>query len=206
MMIKAIPVGMYQANCYIVMDEETKECAILDPGADSSRIEKVIEDLGAKPTIILLTHGHFDHVGSVEKIAERFKVPFYIDKKDEEMIEKKIDVFGKISKANGYLKDGEIIKLTKNLEAKCIETPGHTPGGMCFLIGDCLFTGDTLFKESIGRSDFQGGNSGDLISSINKKIVPLGDNIAIYPGHGPSSTIKHERQRNPFLSGDFYVY
>lgn len=206
MIIKAIPVGMYQANCYIIIDEESKECAVIDPGADSSRIEMVLDNLNVKPTIILLTHGHFDHVGAVEKIAEKFNIPFYIDKKDEEMIDKKIDVFGKISKANGYLEDGETIKLTKNLEAKCIETPGHTPGGMCFLIGDCLFTGDTLFREGIGRSDLQGGNSAVLIKSINSKILTLSNNIAVYPGHGPSSSVKHERERNPYLAGDFYVY
>ncbi|MGG5462555.1 MBL fold metallo-hydrolase [Clostridium sp. B9] len=206
MMIKAIPVGMYQANCYIVMDENTKECAILDPGADSSRIEKVIETLGANPKMILLTHGHFDHVGAVEKLVEKYNIPFYINKKDEEMIDRNVDVFGKIPKANGYLNEDEVIKLSDEYEVKCIETPGHTPGGVCLLIGDCLFTGDTLFRESIGRSDFEGGNHATLLNSINKKIVPLGDNIAVYPGHGPSSTIKHERQRNPFLAGDFYVY
>ena len=156
--------------------------------------------------MILLTHGHFDHVGAVQKLAEKYKIPFYIDKKDEDMIERNVDVFGKLPKAGGYLKDGDMLKFSDNYEIKCLETPGHTPGGVCFLIDNCLFTGDTLFRESIGRSDFEGGNHATLLKSINDKLVPLGDDIAVYPGHGPSSTIKHERQRNPFLAGDFYVY
>ena len=147
MLIKTIPVGMYQANCYVVIDEETKDCIIVDPGEEASRIESVIESLDAKPKMILLTHGHFDHVGAVQKLSEKYKIPFYIDKKDEDMIERNVDVFGKLPKADGYLKDGDMLKFSDNYEIKCLETPGHTPGGLCFLIDNCLFTGDTIFRE-----------------------------------------------------------
>ena len=206
MLIKAIPVGMYQENSYVVMDEETKDCIIIDPGEEAFKIESVIDSLLAKPKMILLTHGHFDHVGAVKALSEKYKIPFYINKKDEEMMEKKVDVFGSLKKADGYLKEGDILDFSKNYKIKCLETPGHTPGGLCFLIDNCLFTGDTLFRESIGRSDFVGGNLQDLLKSIKEKILPLGDFIAVYPGHGMSTTIKHEKERNPFLAGDFYVY
>lgn len=206
MLIKTIPVGMYQANSYIIMDEETKDCIVVDPGEEALKIENAIENLEAKPKMILLTHGHFDHVGAVKALSEKYDIPFYISKNDADMIEKKVDVFGTIPKTYRYIKDGEVLDFSKNYKVKCIETPGHTPGGLCFLIENCLFTGDTLFRESIGRSDFVGGNLSSLLKSIKEKLLPLGDDIVVYPGHGPSTTIKHEKERNPFLAGDFYVY
>ena len=206
MIIKTYPIGIYDENIYVLIDEKSKDACIVDPGGNGDLLIKNIEDLECNIKYILLTHGHFDHVGAVQKLAEKYKIPFYIDKKDEDMIERNVDVFGKLPKADGYLKDGDMLKFSDNYEIKCLETPGHTPGGLCFLIDNCLFTGDTLFRESIGRSDFEGGNHATLLKSINDKLVPLGDDIAVYPGHGPSSTIKHERQRNPFLAGDFYVY
>ena len=178
MIIKAIPTGEIQANCYIVMDENTSEAVIIDPGADEEIIYNLIENMKAKVKYILLTHGHFDHVGAVEYLSEKLNVPFYINKKDEEYALKDDYVFTKLRKADGYLKEGDTFKIG-NKEIKVLETPGHSKGGVSFLIEDNLFTGDTLFLGSIGRTDFNGGSFEEIISSIKTKLIPLGDNIKV---------------------------
>lgn len=198
MIIKAVMAGIYDANCYIIMDEESKEAVVLDPGGDGPKLEKIIDDMGAKVKYILLTHGHVDHVGGVEYLADKYKVPFYINKIDEELMEKDNSVYGSIRKADGYLQEGD--KLTfGNKIINVIHTPGHTKGGVCFLIDDKCFTGDTLFQGSIGRTDFIGGDFKEIINSIKTKLLTLGDDVQVYPGHGPSSTIAFEKENNPFL-------
>ncbi|MBD7911505.1 MULTISPECIES: MBL fold metallo-hydrolase [Clostridium] len=199
MIIKTLVIGAIQENCYIVIDEETMEAVILDPGGNGPEISKVADDLGAKVKYVLLTHGHFDHVGAVEYLADKYKVPFYINEKDEDAIENDTtSVFGPLRKADGHLSEGDTISFGKT-SAKVITTPGHTPGGVCFLIEDKLFTGDTLFQGAVGRTDFPGGNFEDLISGIKTKLLILDDGVEVYPGHGGSSTIGYEKMRNPFL-------
>jgi glyoxylase-like metal-dependent hydrolase (beta-lactamase superfamily II) len=198
LIIKTIPAGVYEANCYLLVDEDTKECGIIDPGGDAKKIENIIKSLNANLKYILLTHGHFDHVGGVIELINVFKVPYYISEIDEKYMEKDDSVFGTLPKASGYLKEGDAINIGKSL-IKVIETPGHTKGGLCFLVDDKLFTGDTLFQGSVGRSDFVGGDGRELINSIKTKLLPLGDEIEVYPGHGDASTIGYEKRRNPFL-------
>lgn len=199
MIIKAIPAGIYDANCYIVMDEKTKDAVVLDPGGDGEILERAIKDMGANVKSILLTHGHMDHVGGVEYLSDKLNVPFYISKIDEEYMEKDNYVFGSIRNANGYLEDGNDLSFG-SLNIKVIATPGHTKGGLCFLIEDKLFTGDTLFQGSIGRTDFIGGNFPEIINSIKTKLLPLGDEIEVYPGHGPKSSIGYEKGYNMYLN------
>lgn len=199
MIIKAIPAGIYDANCYIVMDEKTKDAVVLDPGGDGEMLERAIKDMGANVKSILLTHGHMDHVGGVEYLSDKLNVPFYISKIDEEYMEKDNYVFGSIRKANGYLEDGNDLSFG-SLNIKVIATPGHTKGGLCFLIEDKLFTGDTLFQGSIGRTDFIGGSFPEIINSIKTKLLPLGDEIEVYPGHGPKSSIGYEKGYNMYLN------
>lgn len=199
MIIKAIPAGMYDANCYIIMDEESKEAIVLDPGGDGEMLEEVILNTGAKVKGILLTHGHMDHVGGVEYLADSFKVPFYISKIDEEYMEKDNSVFGSIRKADGYLNDGDEYTFG-NKKVKVIATPGHTKGGLCFLIDDKVFTGDTLFQGSIGRTDFMGGDFNEIINSIKTKLLSLGNEVEVYPGHGPKSSIGYEKRYNMYVN------
>lgn len=199
MIIEAIPAGIYDANCYILVEENTKECGIIDPGGDSQRLISQIDKLNARPKFILLTHGHMDHVGGVIDLVKKYNIPFYISKADEEYMEKDDFVFGTLPKASGYLKENDILKLGDEI-IKVLETPGHTKGGLCFLLNnDKVFTGDTLFNGSIGRTDFIGGSMSEIINSIKEKLLPLGDKVDVYPGHGDMTTIEHEKKYNPFL-------
>lgn len=189
---------MYEENCYLVMDEDTKELAIIDPGGQAKMLAEKIRQLNAKPKFVLLTHGHMDHVDGVVDLVNEFNIPFYINEAEEKYMENDKYVFGSLPKASGYLKEGDTLSLGNEI-IKVIETPGHTEGGICFLINDKLFTGDTLFQGSIGRSDFPGGNGMQLVQNIKDKLLPLGDDIEVYAGHGPSSTIGYEKRMNPFL-------
>lgn len=201
MKIKRIPAGMYGANCYILIDEETMVGCIIDPGGDADRLANIIDELNIEIKFILLTHGHMDHVGGVEVLREKYNVPVYINGKDKELMEKGTQVFGRIwgkTPEDKELKDEEIINLG-SLDIRCIETPGHTPGGMSFLVNNVVFTGDTLFHGSVGRCDLPGGNQSQLIESIKNKLMVLDDEIVVLPGHEGESNIKFERQYNPFL-------
>ncbi len=199
MIVKTIITGEIQENCYIVIEENTKKAFMVDPGDEGNKIADVVDSLGVELEFILLTHGHFDHVGAVEYIADKYKIPFYINEIDEKWSEKVPSLFGKLRKADGYLKDGDTIAFGDK-SIKIISTPGHTEGGLCFLIDDVLLTGDTLFRASVGRTDFPGGNSKKIIDSIKNRLLGLGDDISVYPGHGPSSTIAFEKERNPYLN------
>lgn len=197
--IKTIPVGIYNANCYLLIDQN--KCAIIDPGGDAEDIIQTIQDNNLMPQFILLTHGHVDHVGAVEALKDKYNILFYINEKDEDLIKKAGYIFGdfgKYQKVDGYLTEGKTFQLG-SLEIKCIETPGHSPGGMSFLVNNVIFTGDTLFRDSIGRSDFVGGSHNTLINSIQNKLIVLDPSIYVLPGHGPQSTIGYEKENNPFF-------
>ncbi len=199
MIVKTYPLGSLQTNCYIAIDEETNKAAIIDPGANANYLIKEIDALGIDIDVILLTHCHFDHNGAVAELKDKYKVDVYLNEAEEEYMD--IDttgIFGKLPKFYKYFKEGQEIKVG-NLTFKTIFTPGHTKGGTCFLVENNLFTGDTLFNTSIGRTDFLGGSYNELINSIETKLMVLDDNVNVYPGHGPKSTIMHERMKNPFL-------
>lgn len=200
MIIKKLMAGIYGANCYIVMDEDSKETMVLDPGGDVDDIEKAINILGAKVKYILLTHGHFDHTTGVDRLQAVTKAEVAIGSEDNEMILKGMQYYGPFIEGGAHIKlnHGDSLPLGK-YTVQCIATPGHTPGGMCFLVNNHLFSGDTLFKGSIGRSDLLGGNGETLINSIKEKLMILPKDIIVYPGHGPSTTIGDEAIYNPFL-------
>lgn len=204
MEIKRIPAGIYAANCYILTDENNKTSVVLDPGGDASDLIKYIDSIKTKVSAILLTHGHVDHTGAVLELQEKYGVDVYIHKADYNMMASHEYMYGeslghKIGEDKiHFLSHGEIIKFG-DLNLKCIFTPGHTKGGVSFLVGKDLFTGDTLFLNSIGRTDFSGGDFEEIITSIKNQLLPLGDDIIVHPGHGPKTSIKGEKLNNPFL-------
>ena len=161
---------------------------------------EAIDAMGAKVKYILLTHGHLDHTTGVAELKTITKAIVCISKEDDDLITQGEYLFGPLIEggADKLLKHGDIIKIS-NLEFTCIDTPGHTPGGMCFIVENCVFTGDTLFAGSIGRTDFAGGDFDTIITSIKSKLLCLPGDTIVYPGHGPSSTINNEKLSNPFL-------
>ena len=200
MIIRRIPAGIYAANCYIVASDITKDALVLDPGGDEDFIIKEIEKQGYNIKAILLTHGHVDHVGAVKALAEKYKVKIYLNEKDLTLMKKGTYIYGDIGSVEVLnIKDMDTYSFG-DIKVLCIGTPGHTPGGMSFLIEKNIFTGDTLFKGSIGRTDLEGGDYHTLINSIIEKLMPLDNEIVVYPGHGPSTTVHQERYTNPFIN------
>lgn len=198
--------GPIENNNYLLVDEENKDAVLIDCTEDSDEIHNAIKKYDAKLKYILLTHGHFDHVLGVN--AFRAKYPdckVLLHESDKELMQG-ISSFAlkfglpavEVQKVDEYLKDGDIIKFGNN-EIKVIHTPGHTKGGVCYLVEDKLFSGDTLFFQSVGRTDLPDGHFGQLKSSISEKLFTLDDNINVYPGHGPTTSIGHEKVNNQFI-------
>ena len=210
MLIEQLVVGPLDTNCYLVADDNNSDLptAVIYPGAEPARIEQKIRKLNLKPVFVLNTHGHFDHTLGVEHLSQAFGAKYLIHKADagledeeEELMELLRDFAGALPpKPDSYLSDSDELGLGK-LKIKVIHTPGHTPGGVCFLIEDALFTGDTLFAGGVGRTDLPGGSTETLLSSINRCILILDNNVRVLPGHGPESTIAIEKATNPWLVG-----
>lgn len=200
MLIKRIPAGIYAANCYIVMDEISKDIILIDIGGDAEDIIKEVKNLNGNVRGIILTHGHVDHVSGVLDFKEEYDVPVYLSHKDEELMIQRTYIYGSFNdkRADFSLKEGEVITLG-SIKINVLETPGHTPGGVSFVIEDNVFTGDSLFYGSIGRTDLSGGNYGELIDSIKDKLLVLPEETKVYSGHGPMSTVGNEKRSNPFL-------
>nr|WP_317359331.1 MBL fold metallo-hydrolase [uncultured Tyzzerella sp.] len=204
--------GMMMQNCYFAIEEDTNKAIIIDPGADADKLISVIEKEKLNLKYIVLTHGHFDHIGACEQIKTKYNTPIVICEGEEiliensennlsHMIDAKIEI-----KADIVLKDNDIFKFGDNLSFKVLKTPGHTPGGMClyFEKENILFSGDTLFYGSIGRTDFPYGNSAQLIKSINR-LKELPEETVVYSGHGNKTTIGTEKNINPYM-GNMYEY
>ena len=188
-MLRRLVVGPYQSNCYILGHKETKEGLVIDPGDEVFRIVKEISSLGLKISYILITHGHIDHVGGAKELKKITGAPVLIHRLDSK---------GLGFEPDGHLADAQEILLGK-FKIAVIHTPGHSPGGVSFHAPGVVFTGDTLFAGSIGRTDFPGGNHHQLVQGVREKIFPLGDDLRVYPGHGPQTTIGTERKQNPFF-------
>ena len=204
--VQRLIVGDYQENCYLVQNNETKELFIVDPGADAYRISMVLERLGGVLRGILLTHGHHDHIGAVEALRSQGDIPVYALKEEEGLL---LDPTENLSgmhfdslsiHTDRLLNDKEVFDLA-GIQVQVIATPGHTAGSCCYYLEKekILFSGDTLFQGSIGRSDLPTGDEETLIRSIKKKLMTLPDDTAVLPGHGGYSRIDLERMQNPFL-------
>ena len=196
MNIKTIPVGQLETNCYVVVNEETLACVVIDPGDESNAIMDYIESNRLRCEAIMLTHGHFDHVGAVNEILEQTGCALYINPRDEGYEVGKSGMKFKMPEGGKYYDDGDII-VEAGLEFKVLATPGHTPGGVCLICGGALFTGDTLFRGSCGRADLPGGSMREEMRSL-KKICELEGDYEVYPGHMDSSSLERERRFNHY--------
>ncbi|MFA6807946.1 MAG: MBL fold metallo-hydrolase [Eubacteriales bacterium] len=210
-MIEGIRTPGMGTNCYLVICEDTGKAAIIDPGAGSELIKKWVEGKNCKVEIIILTHGHFDHIGAVEELRKEFNVKVAIHKDDSQMLIDASENLSILAGQNISASPAEIILEDKqkievgNITMEVIHTPGHTPGGICLLFKDGLISGDTLFNGSVGRTDFQGGDMNALIKGINEKLMLLDDDIVVYPGHEGSTTIGRERKSNPYINGSIRI-
>ena len=205
MEIKTISVGWNATNCYIIFDRNTCEASVIDPGGDAERILDFINKNNLKVKNIFLTHGHFDHTTSVDTVREAYKVSAYIHSHDAVMLEDAhksafYTFFHKECihrKAERMLADGDVIPLGEE-SIKVIHTPGHSGGSVCFLCGDILVSGDTLFSNSVGRTDLWSGNTASLLSSLDR-LASLEGPITIYPGHGEPSTLAEALENAKFF-------
>ncbi|WP_127058777.1 MBL fold metallo-hydrolase [Veillonella ratti] len=205
MKLYRMPLGALGTNCYIVVDESNQHCLVVDPGGEGERLVALLKEKGLQPEAVILTHGHGDHIGGVQAVVDAFKVPIYINKGDEEFLtNSNLNLSGAIGqpvKVTGdirFIKEDDVIRLGE-YSFKVIETPGHTPGGVCFYGEGMVLAGDSLFLESIGRTDFPGSSYEDLIDSVRHKLFTLPEETVVYPGHGPETTIGHEKTYNPFV-------
>lgn len=207
LVVRQAVVGPYAENTWLVADGDSGEAAVIDPGGDLSRVTGMIVPGDLRITRILATHGHVDHIAGAQELAEGTGAPFHIHAGDEPFVR------GLPAQAAGlgfgavrapavasHLVDGQVIHVGKH-RAQVIHTPGHSPGSVSLWFPDdgVLFTGDTLFHGSVGRTDLPGGDTGSLVRSIRERIFPLGDEVRFLPGHGPGGTIGEERRKNPFV-------
>lgn len=196
MNIKTLPVGQLETNCYVVVNEQRLECVVIDPGDESNTILDYIEDNKLKCCAIMLTHGHYDHVGAVREIMEQTGCEMYINPRDEGYEPGMSGMKFKMPEGGKYYDDGDVVSAA-GLEFRVLATPGHTPGGVCLICGNALFTGDTLFRGSCGRTDLPGGNMRMEMASL-KRICTLSGDYEVYPGHMDSSTLERERRFNHY--------
>ena len=205
MKIQRILTSPYAENCYVISDDNGVG-VVIDPGCGAEDILIQLQQMGVKPVAILLTHGHFDHVESVNYLKDKYNLSVYANIYEKGILSdaSKIYVFGgagEAVKVDNWVSDDDEICFGQ-LKFKVLYTPGHTVGSCCYLIEDTLFAGDTLFCESIGRCDLPGGSFETIDRSIKTKIYTLDDNVIVYPGHGMATDVGHEKKFNPFVTGE----
>lgn len=205
MEIIELVVGELDVNCYIIGEGEKNEWAVIDPGGDAEKILDVIRHRHIPVKFIINTHGHPDHTGANSRVKKATGAPLYIHKDDANMLSglfvqlaRSTGIKGASSTPDYFLKDGEELFLG-DTALRIIHTPGHTRGGICILTDCAIFTGDTLFAGSIGRTDLPGGSLSTLLKSIKERLFLFPDELVVYPGHGPKTTLGEEKHHNPFL-------
>ena len=199
-------VGPVQTNCYFAINDETKELIIIDPGYSPKQLAERVRQEGCTPVAILLTHGHFDHILAAEAIRDRYQIPIYACQKEEKTLQDpKINLTAYhmdsyTLKADVYLTDLQAVELA-GFSVQMIETPGHTAGSCCYYLKDegVLFSGDTVFCGSVGRTDFPEGSTAAIVESLHRLLDALPDDTEVYPGHDASTTIGYEKRYNPFV-------
>ncbi len=208
--IRQAVVGPVQTNCYLVAntkgDLEKKPAFIVDPGDGATKLATFMENEGFEPEAILLTHGHFDHAGAAEALASRYNIPIYAFETEKEVLEDPdknaswMVGASEVFHATHYLKDEEELDIA-GIHIRVLHTPGHTKGGCCFYLPyeDVLFSGDTLFCQSVGRTDLPTGSMSEIVRSIREKLMVLPENTVVFPGHGEATDLEQEREYNPYL-------
>lgn len=194
MEITCLTLGLYQTNCYIVHNPGSSACCVVDPGYEAEKVLNKVQSLGLTVEAILLTHGHFDHVGAVAEIAAETDCAVYISAADLSL--PPMITNGKLYYTDTYPASGRV--TAAGIPWTVLPTPGHTPGSVCLICGDVMFSGDTLFCGSCGRTDLPGGNSADILASL-KKLAALPGNYRVCPGHGSSTELNWERDSNPYM-------
>jgi glyoxylase-like metal-dependent hydrolase (beta-lactamase superfamily II) len=203
-----IPVTAFEQNCSIIWCDETQQCTVVDPGGDVPRLIQAIDSRGLKPVAVWLTHGHLDHVGGTQALAKHYQIPVWGPQQEDafwlEALPMQSQRFGfppcEAFTPDHWLNDGDVLKVgEQSVEVRF--TPGHTPGHVVLYSPTLktVFVGDVLFAGSIGRTDFPRGNHQQLLDSINKQLFTLPDATEVVPGHGPNTTIGHEKMTNPFF-------
>ncbi len=200
-----IIVGAIETNCYLVCCEETKECAVIDPGAEAQKIIQLIHQNDLKPTMVINTHGHVDHVGANRDLIDEYSVPLLIHSADSPMLDKveQTELSFFLGAKNSPPPDKLLVEGEKvvigSVQLEIIHTPGHSPGSVSLMGEDILFSGDTLFFGGVGRTDLPGGSWNELVCSIKEKILTLPEDTIVLTGHGPKTTVGQEKRSNPFI-------
>ena len=198
--------GPVYTNCYIAKNKETGEALIIDPADSPSKIELKVNAMGARPVAVLLTHGHFDHIMGVEAVREKYQIPVYACRPEEEMLrEPSVNMTDQMGNScsirpDVFLDDLQVFEAA-GFSIQMIHTPGHTKGSCCYYLKEegVLFSGDTLFCGSVGRTDFPGGSASQIRDSLHRLLAALPDDTSVYPGHDTSTTIGYEKRYNPFV-------
>ena len=198
--------GPVYTNCYIAKNKETGEALIIDPADSPSKIELKVNAMGARPVAVLLTHGHFDHIMGVEAVREKYQIPVYACRQEEEMLrEPSVNMTDQMGKScsirpDVFLDDLQVFEAA-GFFIQMIHTPGHNKGSCCYYLKEegVLFSGDTLFCGSVGRTDFPGGSASQIRNSLHRLLAALPDDTSVYPGHDTSTTIGYEKRYNPFV-------
>lgn len=205
MIVKQFVEGFIANNNYLLIDEDSKEAALIDCTDYISELGAVLKEYDAKLKYILLTHGHFDHIMGVPKIKQEFGAKVYLHKDDKELVDNSDEFMISVGmqpfehpEIDKYIDEGEEIYLGKN-KIQVIHLPGHTQGGVGYLVDGMLFAGDSIFLESVGRTDLPGGNHKQLIESIKNKIFSLDGDTILYVGHGTNTTVEHEKKYNEYV-------
>lgn len=196
MNIHMMQVGPLGVNCYILCDEQEKRCAVIDPGGDAQWLQSAIAKTGCTPVAIFLTHGHYDHTGGAEELANALQVPVYLNGRDVYHDPRMQQLFPLIPNTVSY-DEGDVIAVG-SLSVTVLATPGHSEGSVTLRCGNTLFCGDTLFAGSMGRTDFEGGSDRKIMASL-KRLGSLEGNLEVLPGHMEPSNLDNERRWNPFL-------
>lgn len=210
MEVEKLPNGPLATNTYFAINEETNEAVIIDPASRSESILNVIQEEKLVPKAILLTHGHFDHIGGVEMLREKYGIPVYVHEEDTILLMQQSDTLGSFNEnllyapADHTVTDGETLHLA-GMDFYVIGTPGHSNGSVCYRVENVLFTGDTVFNLAIGRTDFIYGDPMKMKASLQKLLDTVTEDLVVHPGHGQSSSFFYEKNNNPYLNGEYVL-